>query len=131
MPTAEQLLNLSERAMIGQPLDAILPPPDDPRPRATGTASRVYDTEIDAPRGGEIARRFRRGADRRSSRLADDHAPRTRRTSRRLGHAADRAPAARAAVGAAAMLAHEIKNPLSGIRGAAQLLGERRRGPAS
>lgn len=30
--------------------------------------------------------------------------------------------AARAAMGAAAMLAHEIKNPLSGIRGAAQLL---------
>ncbi len=32
--------------------------------------------------------------------------------------------AARAAIGVAAMLAHEIKNPLSGIRGAAQLLGE-------
>ena len=30
--------------------------------------------------------------------------------------------AARAATGAAAMLAHEIKNPLSGIRGAAQLI---------
>ncbi len=30
--------------------------------------------------------------------------------------------AARSAVGVAAMLAHEIKNPLSGIRGAAQLL---------
>ena len=44
-------------------------------------------------------------------------------TSRRLGHSADRAAGARAAVGAAAMLAHEIKNPLSGIRGAAQLLG--------
>ncbi len=32
--------------------------------------------------------------------------------------------AARSAVGVAAMLAHEIKNPLSGIRGAAQLLGQ-------
>jgi two-component system nitrogen regulation sensor histidine kinase GlnL len=32
--------------------------------------------------------------------------------------------AARSAVGVAAMLAHEIKNPLSGIRGAAQLLNE-------
>jgi len=31
--------------------------------------------------------------------------------------------AARSAIGVAAMLAHEIKNPLSGIRGAAQLLG--------
>ena len=32
--------------------------------------------------------------------------------------------AARSAVGVAAMLAHEIKNPLSGIRGAAQLVAE-------
>lgn len=32
--------------------------------------------------------------------------------------------AARSAVGVAAMLAHEIKNPLSGIRGAAQLLSQ-------
>ncbi len=32
--------------------------------------------------------------------------------------------AARSAVGVAAMLAHEIKNPLSGIRGAAQLLAQ-------
>jgi two-component system nitrogen regulation sensor histidine kinase GlnL len=32
--------------------------------------------------------------------------------------------AARSAIGVAAMLAHEIKNPLSGIRGAAQLLSE-------
>lgn len=32
--------------------------------------------------------------------------------------------AARSAVGVAAMLAHEIKNPLSGIRGAAQLLAD-------
>jgi two-component system, NtrC family, nitrogen regulation sensor histidine kinase GlnL len=40
------------------------------------------------------------------------------------GHAVDRSSGARAAVGAAAMLAHEIKNPLSGIRGAAQLLGQ-------
>ncbi len=32
--------------------------------------------------------------------------------------------AARSATGVAAMLAHEIKNPLSGIRGAAQLLGQ-------
>lgn len=32
--------------------------------------------------------------------------------------------AARSAIGVAALLAHEIKNPLSGIRGAAQLLGQ-------
>lgn len=37
---------------------------------------------------------------------------------------AERESGALAAAGAAAMLAHEIKNPLSGIRGAAQLLEE-------
>jgi two-component system, NtrC family, nitrogen regulation sensor histidine kinase GlnL len=40
----------------------------------------------------------------------------------RMGHRLERGSGARAAVGIAAMLAHEIKNPLSGIRGAAQLL---------
>ena len=39
---------------------------------------------------------------------------------RQLGHRG----AARAATGVAAMLAHEIKNPLSGIRGAAQLIAQ-------
>ena len=35
--------------------------------------------------------------------------------------------AARSVIALAAMLAHEIKNPLSGIRGAAQLLDRRPR----
>ncbi|MFX4084819.1 two-component system sensor histidine kinase NtrB [Sphingobium yanoikuyae] len=41
--------------------------------------------------------------------------------ARKIGHRGT-AGGARSAVGAAAILAHEIKNPLSGIRGAAQLL---------
>lgn len=40
----------------------------------------------------------------------------------RMGHRLERQGSARSAIGIAAMLAHEIKNPLSGIRGAAQLL---------
>jgi len=39
-----------------------------------------------------------------------------------VGQRLDRRDRSRSAIGAAAMLAHEIKNPLSGIRGAAQLL---------
>ncbi len=39
-----------------------------------------------------------------------------------MGQGLDRRDASRSAIGAAAMLAHEIKNPLAGIRGAAQLL---------
>jgi two-component system, NtrC family, nitrogen regulation sensor histidine kinase GlnL len=42
-----------------------------------------------------------------------------------MGNRFDQRAGARAAVGVAAMLAHEIKNPLSGIRGAAQLLESR------
>lgn len=41
--------------------------------------------------------------------------------ARKIGHRGS-AGGARSAMGAAAILAHEIKNPLSGIRGAAQLL---------
>ncbi len=40
----------------------------------------------------------------------------------KMGQSLERGGGTRAAVGVAAMLAHEIKNPLSGIRGAAQLL---------
>lgn len=39
-----------------------------------------------------------------------------------MGQRFERRDRSRSAIGAAAMLAHEIKNPLSGIRGAAQLL---------
>ena len=45
-----------------------------------------------------------------------------RAPSRLVGRRGEREGGARSAVGAAAMLAHEIKNPLSAIRGAAQLL---------
>jgi two-component system nitrogen regulation sensor histidine kinase GlnL len=116
----ETLLNLSERAMIGQPLAAVLKAPGEPGRRAEhGFAA--FDSEIALARGGSIR------ADYLESHVADYPGWRVialhhDAASRRLGHSADRASAARAAVGAAAMLAHEIKNPLSGIRGAAQLL---------
>lgn len=45
----------------------------------------------------------------------------TQSQARKIGHRST-AGGARSAMGAAAILAHEIKNPLSGIRGAAQLL---------
>ena len=118
---AEQLLNLSERLMLGQPLTAIMPPP----PAAQGLdrqALAVFDVEIATVRGVKLRVDFAEAeiADYPGWRaIALHHAA----SARRLGHSADRAGGARAAVGAAAMLAHEIKNPLSGIRGAAQLLG--------
>lgn len=45
-----------------------------------------------------------------------------RSVAQKLGHQLSHQGAARSVSGMAAMLAHEIKNPLSGIRGAAQLL---------
>lgn len=123
---AERLLNFSERAMLGRPLRAVLtPPPADPaRPQGLGFA--VFDAEIETSRAGRLRVDFSETAlpDRAGWRIVSLHGG---ATSRRLGQR-DRA-AARAAVGAAAMLAHEIKNPLSGIRGAAQLLGAM--GPAA
>ena len=114
---AEQLLNASERQMVGQLLAAVLPSPDHPR---DGHDFAAYDTEIATARA-RLRVDFHEAEvpDRPGWRLITLHAG---AASRRLGHSAQRAAAARAAVGAAAMLAHEIRNPLSGIRGAAQLM---------
>lgn len=119
---AEQMLNLSERLMLGQPLDAILPPPSNAQERDDGQGLAMFDVEIATVRGVKMRVDFvvARIADHPGWRAITLHHA---AGSRRLGHSVDRASGARAAVGAAAMLAHEIRNPLSGIRGAAQLLG--------
>jgi two-component system nitrogen regulation sensor histidine kinase GlnL len=118
---AEELLNLSERLMRGQPLGAILPAPGAERSSA-GHAVAVYDTELRTTHGTTMTVDFVEGglADHPGWRAITLHSA---ATTRRYGHSPDRTGAARSAVGAAAMLAHEIRNPLSGIRGAAQLLG--------
>ena len=115
---AERLLNQSERAMLGAPLGQALAPPDDyARPRA-GRGFVAYDTELRAARGGRLRVDFA------ETPVPDQPGWRIVTLSERVTHRLGAAAAgARAASGAAAMLAHEIKNPLSGIRGAAQLLG--------
>lgn len=124
---AEQLLDRSERQMRGQPLAAVLPPPDHGSTR-DGQDFAAYDTEIETGTGRKLRVDFLEAQlpDRPGWRVITLHAA---AASRRLGHSADRQAGARAAVGAAAMLAHEIKNPLSGIRGAAQLIGGGEQGP--
>ncbi|MDF7773919.1 ATP-binding protein [Sphingomonas sp. AOB5] len=116
----ELLLNHSETSMAGQPYDAVLLPPEDYADRRDGRGFAAYDVEIEAVRGSRIRVDFVETSvvDHPGWRIVTlHHAP------RRAAHGGDRSAGARAAVGAAAMLAHEIKNPLSGIRGAAQLLG--------
>lgn len=117
----ELLLNHSETTMVGQPYDAVLLPPEDYADRRDGHGFAAFDTEIEAVRGPKMRVDFVESpiADKPGWRIVTlHHAPQ----SRRVAQGADRTAGARAAVGAAAMLAHEIKNPLSGIRGAAQLL---------
>lgn len=117
---AEQLINLSERAMLGRPMEAIIVPPPDRGRRPYDRDFAALDTVVKLRRGGSVR------VDYVEALIPDYPGWRTvtlhsAAGSRRLV-GGDRA-AARAAIGAAAMLAHEIKNPLSGIRGAAQLLG--------
>lgn len=117
----EHLLNHSERAMIGQLFEIVLAPPEEYRNRRDGHGFAAFGIEIEPTRSPKLK------VDLIETMIADHpgwrivtlhHVPH----SHRLAAGTDRPAGARAAVGAAAMLAHEIKNPLSGIRGAAQLL---------
>lgn len=123
-PSAESLLNLSEAALCGRELDSIfgMPagfqvlaavPPDSP--------FAVYDVDLIAAGG----RRHR--IDLMMAPLPDQPGWRVvtlhgRSAAHIAGRRLDREGGTLTATGAAAMLAHEIKNPLSAIRGAAQLL---------
>lgn len=113
---AEQLLNRSERLMVGRALADLLRSPRE-RPAALGQDLAVFDAEV-ATYGGILRVDFTEShvAGHPGWRAITFHGA----ASRHLPPGPD---GARAAVGAAAMLAHEIKNPLSGIRGAAQLIG--------
>lgn len=120
---AETLLNMARSALVGSQVSHVLRIAD-PRMDAalwmTDKPLSAYDIQVHAGRNEAV------DMDILVHPLLDDERWRivalhvhgqtqtlgTRRTS--LG--------VRSATGAAAMLAHEIKNPLSGIRGAAQLL---------
>ncbi|THD36605.1 MAG: two-component sensor histidine kinase [Sphingomonas sp.] len=122
----ELLLNLSERAMRGLPLAAIFTSPPGAGDEQ-GRAVSAFDFDIGTERTGRLRVDYYETpiADRPGWRVIALHPS---GESRRVGQSAERG-GARAAIGAAAMLAHEIKNPLSGIRGAAQLLAGEGAGP--
>ena len=118
---AEHMLNLSERAMRGSALDALMELPEGYAEREAGRGFAAFDIELKLVRAGRVRGDF-------VETMATDHpgwrvvSLRHTGPARRASVGPERPLGARAAVGAAAMLAHEIKNPLSGIRGAAQLL---------
>lgn len=118
-PAAEALLNLSRHATIGRGIHATIGhtlttlAPDQP--------IAAYDTDLVLP----VGRRYR--ADMAVAPLPDGEGWRVVAIHGRAIHdlaarRGDRAGRQLPATAAAAMLAHEVKNPLSGIRGAAQLL---------
>jgi two-component system nitrogen regulation sensor histidine kinase GlnL len=117
--SAEMLLNLSRVAIIGRELKELL---GQGLPQPTGDSPfAAYDYEI-SPIGGRKQRVDLVAAplaDRPGWRVVTVHG---RARALMAGRWSEREGGTLSAVGAAAMLAHEIKNPLSGIRGAAQLL---------
>ncbi|URW76618.1 ATP-binding protein [Sphingomonas donggukensis] len=118
---SETLLNFSERAMAGQDVDTLVRFAEAYADRRSGRTFAAYDADVGIGRIGRLRVDLVECG-------VPDHPGWTivtiRQSPASRGHTADRSGGARAAVGAAAMLAHEIKNPLSGIRGAAQLLRE-------
>lgn len=91
--------------------------------RKTGTSINEYDVDIGTPQtGGE------RLVDLQVNLVGDLQEIcvillQERSMAQKIGRQLTHRSAARSVTGMASMLAHEIKNPLSGIRGAAQLLG--------
>jgi two-component system, NtrC family, nitrogen regulation sensor histidine kinase GlnL len=125
---AEQFFDASTATLLGAPLADLLPA-DSPlfallaSVRRGGHSVSEYAVTLETPRLGSHVVTIQvaplaEGADRLVVTLQE----------RSMAHKIDRQlthrNAARSVTGMAAMLAHEVKNPLSGIRGAAQLLEE-------
>ncbi|TVV73491.1 two-component system sensor histidine kinase NtrB [Sphingomonas solaris] len=116
---AETLLNLAYAGIVGRPLEALIGRAAEVL--ASEAPCAAYDIELALPDGR------RQRVDLMAAPLPERadwkvvtihlHVP-----AHLVARAGNRAGGGLTAVGAAAMLAHEIKNPLSGIRGAAQLL---------
>ena len=116
---SETLLNLGRTAIIGRPIAEMIGHPLTSMPSDSPFAA--YDLDLTLPDGRQPR------ADLMAAPLADHAGWRvitlhSRVPAHIVGRRSEREGGKMTAIGAAAMLAHEIKNPLSGIRGAAQLL---------
>lgn len=125
-PAAELFFNIPSRAAIGQPafdrlvIDA---PMDEAAARTRSNQAALFINDVDVGTGEKAPVL----CNIQIAPLADEPdmillliAP--REIAGRLGRSLQVKSAARSAIGMAEMLAHEIKNPLAGITGAAQLL---------
>ncbi len=125
-PAAEDLLNIGATQALGQPLDRILPG-DHPLfgmievVRSQGVNLTEYEVAIETPRAklpSVVAQLSPLGDASGAVAILLVPVMMAREIDRHLAHRG----AARSVGGMAAVLAHEIKNPLAGIRGAAQLI---------
>jgi two-component system, NtrC family, nitrogen regulation sensor histidine kinase GlnL len=116
---AEMLLNASAAHLLHKPLGIILKLPESCLAGLRDdSVFAAYDCVIETQRGHKL------NVDFHANPLPEHEGWRlislnSAASAQAMG---ERRSGVRAATGAAAMLAHEIKNPLSGIRGAAQLL---------
>lgn len=129
---AEQFLATSATSLLGRPLNEILPS-DSPifslinLVRLAGQSVSEYGVTIETPKIGSHFVSVEVSA---VTDLAGAVAVsiQERSIARKIDHQLVHRNAARSVTAMAAMLAHEVKNPLSGIRGAAQLV-EQNAGP--
>ena len=124
-PAAETFLNASARSLIGHPLLdrlSIDAPMEDALARVRLHQSPLFIAEANVTTGerAPVACGLQIAPLQDSDALLMLITP--REIADRLGRAMHVTSAAKSAIGMAEMLAHEIKNPLAGISGAAQLL---------
>ena len=119
---AEAVLNMSASAVKGRTLSDIIRLPESYSDAGDGPFA-AFDVDF------ETARRRRLRGDLHATQLSDHPGWRlltiANARDHGLGSGLERRGSSRTAIAIAATLAHEIKNPLSGIRGAAQLLDNR------
>lgn len=123
---AEQLLRGSSAYLCSKIIDDLLPPGSPilgliDQARRFGSIVAEYDVTLETPRIGSHS------VDVQASSIAEEPGAvavviQLRSIAEKINNQLNHMGAARSVTGMAAMLAHEVKNPLSGIRGAAQLL---------
>ncbi|MCR9255973.1 MAG: ATP-binding protein [Alphaproteobacteria bacterium] len=125
---AEQFFQMANRLMLGRPL-RVLVYPDNPmlelvdRARVTMSSLSLHGIEFETPRTEphQLTAEASAIPDSNGQVVLTLH---ERSVAMQIQKRFNFRNAARSVTAMAAMLAHEVKNPLSGIRGAAQLLGE-------
>lgn len=125
-PAAEYFMNTSTRAVTGAPVWdrlAVDAPLEDSFARVRDSLSPLFISDVDVGTGDKPPVR----CNIQIAPLADNPEEtllliEPSEIAGRLGRSMQTKTAAKSAIGMAEMLAHEIKNPLAGISGAAQLL---------